>query len=425
MGLVFKYGSEKDVIPILSPDQRRGPRVLDHQQDPRDPRQGRQHQAQDRRHHRQGRDQALGREPRPVAGGQPSIQDVITAHFPFYKIVDVDLKGGETGHRRQPRRPHHHAARQGLHREGAPPHRRVPHEGQEPRGLRRRVNVKPNDATMKATLSAHGLDKLLDGYGVEMKKDVVLDFGRSFRVTMITQGGLASVRFPMVIDVINDPRFTGDEQLLDTSFAAFFRMDQVIFPFASSLVLHKDKQPGATNMAVVARSSPHSIRKTDDTVDLAPFQSWRPKGQWEQFNLAADVEGRLKTAFPAGDKQGVDAVAEVPEGKQARIFVVASSAVHREPLRPRRQRPGHEPVRRHDAAGRRREAAPDRRPLRRPLARRRADPLRHPHDEEHARLAQRRRGPPGRVGQDPQRAGPRPTATSRRPSSTRTRRTRI
>ena len=93
-------------------------------------------------------------------------------------------------------------------------------------------------------------------------------------------------------------------------------MEQVVFPFASSLVLHKDKQPGATKMAVVARSSPKSIRKTDDTVDLAPFQSWRPKGEWEQFNVAANVEGNLKTAFPAGDKQGVDAAAEVPEGKR-------------------------------------------------------------------------------------------------------------
>src|SRR6185436_259849 len=58
------------------------------------------------------------------------------------------------------------------------------------------VNVKASDATMNATLSAHGLEKLLDGYGVEMKKDVVLDFGRSFRVNMFTQGGIASARFP-------------------------------------------------------------------------------------------------------------------------------------------------------------------------------------------------------------------------------------
>ena len=31
---------------------------------------------------------------------------------------------------------------------------------------------------MKAELNTHGLDKLLDGYGIEMKKDAVLDWGR-------------------------------------------------------------------------------------------------------------------------------------------------------------------------------------------------------------------------------------------------------
>ena len=55
-------------IPVLLARPAPGPRVLDHQQDPRDPRQGRQHQAQDRRPHRQGRDQAHRREPRRRAG---------------------------------------------------------------------------------------------------------------------------------------------------------------------------------------------------------------------------------------------------------------------------------------------------------------------------------------------------------------------
>ena len=326
MGLVFHYGVDKDVIPFLSPDQSSGLEfwITNKVRELRD--------KGDQIKHKigtlTGHDEMKLSEANlvPSQGGKPSIQDVITRNFPFYTIVDVDLKGGD-----QPiddsldgliiTQPGKDIPEKEL--------RRIDEfvmKGKSLAVFASFVNVKANDATMNASLSAHGLDKLLDGYGVELRKDVVLDFGRSFRVTMVTQGGLASVRFPQVIDAINDPGLTGDAQILDSSFAAFFRMEQVIFPFASSLVLHKDKQPGATNMAVVARSSPHSIRKTDDTVDLSPFQSWRPKGQWEQFNLAANVEGRLKTAFPAGgDKQGVDGAAEVPEGKQARIFVVASS----------------------------------------------------------------------------------------------------
>ena len=55
------------------------------------------------------------------------------------------------------------------------------------------VNVKSGDATMTASLSTHGLEKLLDGYGVEMRKDVLEEFGRPFRV-QIGMGQFA--RFP-------------------------------------------------------------------------------------------------------------------------------------------------------------------------------------------------------------------------------------
>jgi hypothetical protein len=55
------------------------------------------------------------------------------------------------------------------------------------------------------------------------------------------------------------------------------------------------------------------------------LQSWRPKGEWQQFNVAARVEGRLKSAFTGGDNMGITPAAEVPVGKTARVFVLASS----------------------------------------------------------------------------------------------------
>src|SRR5260370_17731011 len=112
-------------------------------------------------------------------------------------------------------------------------------------------------------------------------------------------------------------------------------MEQAGMPMCSSLSLHKDKQPTASDISIVARSTPHSIHKTDENVELG-LQSWRPKGQWQQFNVAARVEGRLKTAFPAGDKQGVDAAPEVPEGKNARIFGLASAQFTANPFAPPR-----------------------------------------------------------------------------------------
>src|SRR5690606_38085416 len=97
------------------------------------------------------------------------------------------------------------------------------------------VNVEAGDPTMSATLNTWGLEKLLEGYGIGMNKDVVLEFGRPFRVRVEARPGPRTMTFPQILDVREDARFTGDETRLDTSFAAFFRIPQASFPFASSL----------------------------------------------------------------------------------------------------------------------------------------------------------------------------------------------
>jgi len=324
MGLVFKYGVEKDVIPVLQPDNNVGLEfwITNKVRELRDKGDGIKHKVGVLTGHDEMKLSEANLVPSQM--GRPSMQEVISRNFPFYTFVDVDLKGGDAAIddtldgliMLQP-------AKDISDKEL----RRVDEfvmKGKSLAVFASAVNIKEHDAQMSAQLNTHGLDKLLEGYGIELHKDVVLDFGRSFRVTMFTQSGLGSVRFPQLLEVVDDSRFSGDQQLIDTSFPAFFRMEQVIMPFCSSLTLHKDKQPTASDFSVVARSTPHSINKTDDTVELG-LQSWRPKGKWEQFNVAARVEGRLKTAFPAGDKQGVDAAPEVPEGKNARVFVLASA----------------------------------------------------------------------------------------------------
>jgi len=178
---------------------------------------------------------------------------------------------------------------------------------------------------MNASLSTHGLEKLLTGYGVDLNKDAVLDFWRRVRLVVPTVGGLAQPDFPQVLEVQDDPRLSGDERLVDTGFACLFRVEDIAVPFASSLTLKKDKQPGA-KMQVVMRSSPYAVHLTADNADLRPFQKWasKLKGlQQQQFAIAADVEGSLKSAFPEGDKQGIDAPAQ--SAKPARVFVIASS----------------------------------------------------------------------------------------------------
>lgn len=333
MGLVFKYGAEKDAIKWLSPDQGSGLEfwITNKIREVRD-------RGDDVKHKvgvLTGHDEIKLSEANLLpsnSGQKPSMQQIVSQYFPFYQFVDVDLKGGEA---------EIDEALDGLV---------ITQPGKEltEKELRRidqfvmkgkslaviagAVNVKDGDATMNATLKTWGLEKLLDGYGIEMKKDVVLDFGRPFRVNMFTQAGPAAVRFPQVLDVQDDTRFTGDETLLDTSFAAFFRIQQVSFPLASSLVLHPEKQPDVAKdkMRVLARSTPKSIVETGDSADLKPMRQWRPKGEFNQYAVAASVEGTLASAFPAGDKQGIEADAK--SKSTARVLVVSSSQFFANPF---------------------------------------------------------------------------------------------
>ncbi|APS00971.1 hypothetical protein BCY86_08500 [Pajaroellobacter abortibovis] len=323
MGLVFKYGADKDKIPFLPPDRTEGLEfwITNKIREVRD----RGDQIKHKIGVLTGHDEIKLSENNLVPSnmGRFSMQQVIQQNFPFYTLEDVDLKDGDV---------EIDAGFDGLLIT-------QPSKDLNEKELRRidqfllkgkalalfvsAVEVKAGDAIMQAQLNLHKLDQLMNGYGIEIGKDVILDFGRSFRVNMLTQGGIASARFPQFLDVQDDARFLGNEQLLDVSFPGFFRIPELVVPFASSIVLHPEKQPELTTAKIIARSTPRSVRVQDERVDLRPFQQWRPKGEWAQYGIAAQVEGTIHTAFPSGDKQGI----ETPEKSSApaRIFILASS----------------------------------------------------------------------------------------------------
>jgi ABC-type uncharacterized transport system involved in gliding motility auxiliary subunit len=332
MGLVFKYGEQQDVIKFLPPDRTDGLEfwITNKIREIRD--------KGDDLHHKigvlTGHDELKPSDNDlvPSQMGKYSMQTIITQNFPFYTFVDVDLKGGDSEIAddldgllvTQP-------AKDLTEKEL----RRIDQfvmKGKSLAVIASAVNVKANDATMSASLSLHGLDKLLEGYGIAVEKDVVIDMGRHVRLVLPTAGGIAQAEFPQILEVQDDPRFTGNEQLIDTSFPALFRTQDVAVPFASSLSLKTDKQPGA-KMSIVMRSSPASFHLTGETADLKPFQKWAPKLkglQPQQFGIGANVEGTLKSAFSEGDKQGIDAPDK--SVKAARVFVLASSQFLANPL---------------------------------------------------------------------------------------------
>jgi ABC-type uncharacterized transport system involved in gliding motility auxiliary subunit len=325
MGLVLRYGEQQDVIKFLPPERTEGLEfwITNKIREIRD--------KGDDIHHKVGiltghdelkpSDNDLA----PSNMGKVSMQGIITQNFPFYTFQDVDLKGGDAEISDDLdgliiTQPGKDISEKEL--------RRIDQfvmKGKSLAVFASAVNVKAADATMNATLSSHGLDKLLAGYGIVMAQDVILDRGRDVRVVVPTMGGLAQPEFPAMIEVQDDPRYSGAERLIDVSFPALFRVQDLAVPFASSLSIKADKQPSA-KVQVLMRSSPAAVHLTGESADLKPFQKWGPKlkGQTqEQFVLAASAEGTLKTAFTEGDKQGVEAPAE--SAKPARVFVLSSS----------------------------------------------------------------------------------------------------
>ncbi|MGD0673959.1 MAG: Gldg family protein [Polyangiaceae bacterium] len=332
MGLIFRYGEQQDVIKFLSPDRTDGLEfwITNKIREIRD--------KGDDIHHKvgvlTGHDEIKPTETNlaPTNMGKFTMEGIVTQNFPFYAFQEVDLKSGEV---EVPDELDGLIITQPAKDISEKELRRIDQfvmKGKSLAVFASAVNVKASDATMNASLNLHGLDKLLDGYGIAVNKDVVLDIWRPVRIVVPTMGGMAAADLPQILEVQDDTRFSGNEQLIDTAFPCLFRVQDLAVPFASSLSLKTDKQPG-TKMHVVMRSSPYSVHLTGETADLHPFQKWagKLKGlKQEQFAIAADVEGTLKSAFPSGDKSGIQAPAQ--STKLARVFVLASAQFLANPL---------------------------------------------------------------------------------------------
>ena len=327
MGLVFKYGSEKKNLPAVAPGQEGVEFWISNKiREVRDIVEDRKTKVGTM----SGHDEIKISEPNLVAGQQASVEAIVKQNFPFYDFSEVDLHNGDTA---VPddlagliiTQPNKDWTEKEL--------RRIDEfvlKGKSVVILAGAVNIKSGDATMNATLSTHGLEKLTEGYGIEMHKDAVLDYKAPFGgMIPIPQMGTA-VNLPPNPSVLllgDDARYSGNTRLIDDSFNGFFRLKQVVVPLASSLTVLDEKQPEAKSQ-VVFRSSPGAISVTTENVNLKPippdhFMTMRGEGKVEQKVIGVAREGVFKTAFPTGDKMGVD----VPEKGvgPSRLLVVASS----------------------------------------------------------------------------------------------------
>lgn len=314
VGLSFQYRGEKEVIPLLAPEQTQGLSFWIA---------NKIRELRDRADHRShafglltGKDEMKLSEPNLV-GNQtgasgPSMQGLLEQNFPFYSFKPVDLQGGNA---EIPREYAGLIVTQAGKRYDEKELRRIDEflmlGGKAVLIFAGAVNLRPSDASMKATLDTQGLDRLLDGYGIEMKREAILDWGQAMVIPLMTQEGAAQKISPGIVIAKHDDALGPDAQPLDSTFTGFFRIDELAFPFPSPLVVHPEKQPGA-RVTVVARTSPRATVDGGESIDMALGADPQPRGDAAPRALAAVVDGTMTSAFG---------------GKQApgRLLVVSSS----------------------------------------------------------------------------------------------------
>jgi hypothetical protein len=326
MGFVFKYGAEKELIPFWPPNEVTGIEffISNKIREVRD----RADKIETKIGIITGKDELKITDNVIAPGNQPmNVKQIFDNYFPFYKFEDVDLQNGDAE----------------INKDLAGIVITQPQKDYTEKELRRideflmlgnkaavfyvsAVNLKPNDASMKATLNLHGLDKLLSGYGVEMKREALFDMGTNPIPVPLANQQVGYVNMPSVLLLSDDGDDDEETRLIDKSHVVFFRMPQVAVPFPSPLVSHPEKQPEA-KLKIILRSSPSTFTSAQDTLDMKDPNQWRSdaKGQQaEQKNLAIAVEGTLASAFAGGgDDMGIKVPAKSPS--PSRVLVVSSS----------------------------------------------------------------------------------------------------
>ncbi len=306
MGMVLEYGSEKEVIPVLSPDSSQGLEfwISNKIREIRD--------RADDVYARVGVIQKEGIKLDdanlvPPQGGRPgpNIKGILQQALPFYKVEDVDLQGGDAEIDAELRGVIVlQADEDWTDKELARIDQFLMKGDKSLLVIAGAVNMKAADATMKATLSTRNLDALTAGYGIEMKKEAILDLAAQMRLPVQSQmGELQWISVPGVLQLQHRDD-AEEDQTLDNAFAGFFRLEELSFPYPSPLVAKPEAQPEA-KLEVVARTTESSVVVTSESVDMSLMTEVKPTGEPQQYPIAISVEGTLKSVMK-GKAEGIE-----------------------------------------------------------------------------------------------------------------------
>jgi hypothetical protein len=263
--------------------------------------------------------------------GFQELSQVFGRYFPYYKFEAVDLSKGDK---------EVDASLDGLI--VTQPEEEIPQKellrinaflmkGKAVAVFANPLHTKENDTAMNTVFAGYGIDKLLSGYGIDFKNELVVDQNQFW--TPVFQGpngiGFALDPYPLIF-MADSSR---GETSYDIKFAPFFRLPQIAVPFPLEMTVDKARAGGdAVKISPVLRMSPNVASVQGTTVSMHPARGrlWtgstghkeagRKKG--DEPILGVDLEGPIKSAFPAGG-EGVDpGPTQAPN--EARLFVLSS-----------------------------------------------------------------------------------------------------
>lgn len=196
------------------------------------------------------------------------------------------------------------------------------------------VNVTGTDTRPTAVRAEHGLNGLLEGYGVTINPDVVLDFQGADAIEEIEQG---RARIPMhAFPALLERREAGGPGI-DTSHPAVFRLPGVILPFVSSLTINNGRaRENGTVYTEIGRTSERSVLRRDnfelDALEILQNRRQLFGNARGSYVVAAALEGQLRSAFAGNDTDHPPAHAT--REHPARLLVVGTGkAFHIDQLR--------------------------------------------------------------------------------------------
>ncbi|MBI2388863.1 MAG: GldG family protein [Deltaproteobacteria bacterium] len=261
--------------------------------------------------------------------GYQELSQVFTQFFPYYKLEGVDLSKGE--------KPVDETL-DGLI--VSSPEEEIPSKelrqidkflmkGKAVAIFGNNVHLKDADPSMNVTFSGMGLDKLLTGYGIDFKNELVIDKGQFWTPVLMTPQGLGLQLDPYPFMFMADA--SRAEVTFDNKFAPFFRLQQLAIPFPSEITVDQARAGGQTvTVQPVIRTTNQIITVQGTSVAVHPGRekmgvgATGQKEEKRQAILGVNLEGPIKSAFN-GPGEGVDGVPLTATGK-ARLLVVSSGS---------------------------------------------------------------------------------------------------